>query len=125
MTVSVRYIVNDTADLTAYELLGFEVLMHPGPGFAMLGRGEARLLLNVPGGGGGAGQTTSSGQTPAPGGWNRIQVEVDDVEAVVRRLSDAGVRTRGDVIEGRGGRQAIVEDASGNPIELFEPPSGG
>jgi catechol 2,3-dioxygenase-like lactoylglutathione lyase family enzyme len=125
MTVSVRYIVNDTADLTAYELLGFEVLMHPGPGFAMLGRGDARLLLNVPGGGGGAGQTTSSGQTPAPGGWNRIQVEVDDVEAVVRRLTDAGVRTRGEVIDGRGGRQAIVEDASGNPIELFEPAAGG
>jgi catechol 2,3-dioxygenase-like lactoylglutathione lyase family enzyme len=125
MTVSVRYIVNDTSDLTTYELLGFEVLMHPAPGFAMLGKGDARLLLNVPGGGGGAGQTTSTGQTPTPGGWNRIQIEVDDVDAVVRQLTDAGVRTRGDVISGRGGRQAIVEDASGNPIELFEPASGG
>jgi catechol 2,3-dioxygenase-like lactoylglutathione lyase family enzyme len=125
MTVSVRYIVDDTSDLTTYELLGFEVLMHPGPGFAMLGKGDARLLLNVPGGGGGAGQTTSTGQAPTPGGWNRIQIEVDDVEAVVRRLTDAGVRTRGDVISGRGGRQAIVEDASGNPIELFEPASAG
>jgi catechol 2,3-dioxygenase-like lactoylglutathione lyase family enzyme len=125
MTVSVRYIVNDTADLSVYELLGFEVLMHPAPGFAMLGKGDARLLLNVPGGGGGAGQTTSDGQTPAPGGWNRIQVEVDDVEAVVRRLTDAGVRTRGDVINGQGGRQAIIEDASGNPIELFEPAARG
>jgi|Tabmets5t2r1_1033131.scaffolds.fasta_scaffold48725_1 catechol 2,3-dioxygenase-like lactoylglutathione lyase family enzyme len=120
MTVNVRYIVKDTTDLTVYELLGFEVLMHPGPGFAMLGKGEARLLLNVPGGGGGAGQTTSSGQAPTSGGWNRIQIEVDDVDAELRRLTAAGVPARGDVIDGQGGRQVIVEDASGNPIELFE-----
>ena len=121
MTVNVRYIVNDIDNLEVYELLGFDVLMHPAPGFAMLGKDDVRLLLNVPGGGGGAGQTTSTGQTPAPGGWNRIQVEVPDLDEVLRRLEAAGVPTRGDVIEGRGGRQVIVEDASGNPIEVFEP----
>lgn len=123
MTVSVRYIVNDTADLKVYELLGFEILMRPVPGFAMLGKGDMRLMLNVPGGGGGAGQTTSTGQTPTPGGWNRIQVEVDDLDAIAGRLAAAGIPNRGDVISGRGGRQLIVEDASGNPIEVFEPAS--
>lgn len=120
MTTNVRYIVNDTEDLTVYELLGFEVLMHPSPGFAMLGRGDTRLLLNVPGGGGGAGRTTT-GEDPRPGGWNRLQVEVDSVADTVTRLTGAGVRVRSEIVEGQGGRQAIVEDASGNPFELFEP----
>lgn len=119
MTISVRYIVENTADLTVYEVLGFEVLMHPSPGFAMLGRGGARLLLNVPGAGGGAGQDVG-GRTPAPGGWNRIQVPVASLDETLTRLLDAGVPVRGDVVEGQGGRQAIVEDASGNPIEVFE-----
>ena len=119
MTINMRYIVNDTTDLAVYELLGFEVLMHPTAGFAMLGRGEARLLLNVPGGGGGAGQDVG-GRTPTPGGWNRIQVPVDSLDDTLARLRAAGVSLRGDIVDGQGGRQAIVEDASGNPIEVFE-----
>lgn len=119
MTTNVRYIVDDTSDLTVYELLGFEVLMFPGPGFVMLGRDETRLLLNVPGGGGGAGQDTG-GRTPTPGGWNRIQVQVDSLEEALQRLRAADIPIRGDIVEGRGGRQIIVDDASGNPIEVFE-----
>lgn len=121
MTANVRYIVDDTSDLKVYDLLGFEVLMHPGPGFAMLGREDLRLLLNVPGGGGGAGETTSRGQRPRPGGWNRVQLEVPSVDVVAVRLEAAGVRIRAEAVQGRGGRQVILEDASGNPIELFEP----
>ena len=120
MTINVRYIVDSTDDLTVYELLGFEVLMHPAPGFAMLGRGDARLLLNVPGGGGGAGQDVG-GATPTPGGWNRIQVVVDSLDETLEHLRSSGVPVRGDVVTGNGGRQVLVEDASGNPIEVFEP----
>ncbi len=120
MTLNVRYIVDNTDDLTVYEVLGFDVLMHPGPGFVMLGRGDVRLLLNVPGGGGGAGQDVG-GATPTPGGWNRIQVVVDSLEATLDLLRSAGIPLRGDVVVGNGGRQVIVEDASGNPIEVFEP----
>lgn len=120
MTTTVRYIVDSTADLEVYELLGFEVLMHPGPGFVMLGRGDTRLALNVPAGGGGAGEDLG-GHRPEPGGWTRVQIEVDGLDEVLARLIAAGVPTRGEVIDGRGGRQVLVEDASGNPIELFEP----
>lgn len=120
MSTNVRYIVNDTTDLTIYELLGFEVLMHPSPGFAMLARGETRLLLNVPGGGGGAGRT-STGEVPQPGGWNRLQIEVDSLDETLAGLERAGVRVRSGIVDGNAGRQAIVEDASGNPFELFEP----
>jgi len=119
MSTNVRYIVNSTSDLTIYELLGFQVVMHPGPGFAALERDGVKLFLNVPGGGGGAGEPVG-GVMPEPGGWNRIQVEVDALDDVLARLADAGITTRGGVIEGIGGRQAIVEDASANPIELFE-----
>lgn len=120
MGTNVRYIVNDTTDLSFYELLGFEVLMHPAPGFAMLEKGETRLLLNVPGGGGGAGRT-STGDVPQPGGWNRLQVEVESLEESLTTLEGAGVRVRSGIVTGNAGRQAIVEDASGNPFELFEP----
>ncbi|WP_205472364.1 VOC family protein [Nocardioides sp. SYSU D00038] len=120
MATSVRYIVDDTDDLSVYELLGFTVLAHPSPGFAVLERGGTRLLLNVPGGGGGAGRTTT-GATPRPGGWNRLQLEVDSLDELVTDLAAAGVRIRSGVVDGRGGRQAIVEDTSGNPFELFEP----
>ena len=88
MESSVRYIVDDTAMAIAfYELLGFEVVAHPGPGFAMLRRDGLRLLLNTPGGGGGAGRDAADGTTPAPGGWNRFQLPVDDIDAEVHRLS--------------------------------------
>ena len=124
MSTNVRYIVNSTSDLTIYELLGFRVVMHPGQGFAALERDGVKLFLNVPGGGGGAGQPVD-GVMPEPGGWNRVQVEVDALDDVLARLADAGVTTRGGVIEGIGGRQAIIEDASANPIELFEPAPPG
>jgi len=120
MSTNVRYIVESTSDLTVYELLGFRVVMHPGPGFAALERDGVKLFLNVPGGGGGAGQPVA-GAMPQPGGWNRIQVEVDSLDATLARLADAGITPRGEVIDGIGGRQALVDDASANPIELFEP----
>jgi catechol 2,3-dioxygenase-like lactoylglutathione lyase family enzyme len=120
--VSVRYIVSNVdAALPFYtDLLGFHVDMHPAPGFASLSRGDLRLLLNQPGAGG-AGQTVSDGQAPAPGGWNRIQLEVDDIEATVETLRRANGRFRSDVITGNGGKQALIEDPSGNLIELFQP----
>src|SRR5262245_5726150 len=123
---SVRYIVHDVdaaADFYTRHLQ-FEVVMKPGPGFAMLRRNDLRLLLNTPGGGGGAGQTLSDGSTPEPGGWNRFQVEVEDLEAAVARLKDAGVEFRGDPITGRGGKQALALDPSGNLVEIFEPYQG-
>lgn len=118
-----RYIVDDVdAAVQFYTAqLRFDLAMRPGPGFAMLRRDELRLLLNSPGGGGGAGQTLSDGSRPTPGGWNRIQLEVNDLDDTVSRLADAGVPLRGDVITGRGGRQALVSDPSGNLVELFEP----
>jgi catechol 2,3-dioxygenase-like lactoylglutathione lyase family enzyme len=120
--ISVRYIVNDIDPaIEFYERLGFQVRMRPGPGFAMLGRDDLRLLLNTPQGGGGAGQAMPGGSLPAPGGWNRFQLEVDDLEAAVDRLGSAGVRFRSGIITGRGGRQVLAEDPSGNPVELFEP----
>jgi hypothetical protein len=120
MSTNMRYIVDTTSDLKVYELLGFRVVMHPSPGFAALERDGVKLFLNVPGGGGGAGQPVG-GRMPQSGGWNRIQIEVDSLDGTLARLSDAGVTIRGDVVEGVGGRQALVEDASTNPIELFEP----
>lgn len=122
MEASVRYIVDDTsAAIPFYELLGFETVMHPGPGFAMLRRDQLRLLLNTPGGGGGAGQPLADGSEPEPGGWNRFQLIVDDIDAEVARLGEVGVRFRGAVIDGNGGRQVLAEDPSGNAVELFQP----
>ena len=119
---SVRYIVDDVdAAVDFYTShLQFEVSMKPGPGFAMLRRGDLRLLLNVPGGGGGAGQQLADGSKPEPGGWNRFQVQVDDLDTTVAALRQAGVDFRGDTITGRGGRQALAIDPSGNLVELFE-----
>jgi predicted enzyme related to lactoylglutathione lyase len=94
--------------------------MHPAPGFASLSRGDLQLLLNRPGAGG-AGQAMTDGQRPAPGGWNRIQIEVDDLEATVEKLKRAGARFRNEIVTGNGGKQILVEDPSGNAIELFQP----
>jgi catechol 2,3-dioxygenase-like lactoylglutathione lyase family enzyme len=120
---SVRYIVDDVAAAVAFYTthLGFAVRAQPAPGFAMLTRADLRLLLNSPGGGGGAGQAMPDGRVPAPGGWNRIQLEVADLAAEVDRLRAAGVRFRGDIVVGRGGSQILVDDPAGNPIELFQP----
>jgi predicted enzyme related to lactoylglutathione lyase len=87
----------------------------------MLSRGGLRLLLNAADGGGGAGRRLSDGERPEPGGWNRFQLEVDDLDATVDALRSGGVAFRGDIVEGRGGRQILAVDPSGNPIELFEP----
>jgi catechol 2,3-dioxygenase-like lactoylglutathione lyase family enzyme len=120
--VSVRYIVSDVdAAIPFYtDMLGFKVRMHPGPGFASLSRGDLQLLLNRPGAGG-AGQAMTGGQIPAPGGWNRIQIEVEDLEATVEKLKSAGGRFRNEIVTGNGGKQILIEDPSGNPIELFQP----
>src|SRR6185503_4013909 len=121
-TVRVRYIVDDVDAAIGFytEMLGFAVDMHPAPGFAALSRGDLQLLLNRPGAGG-AGQAMPTGQQPAPGGWNRIQLGVDDLEATVDRLRGVSARFRNEIVTGNGGKQILVEDPSGNPIELFEP----
>jgi len=122
MSASVRYIVNDVDAAIAFyaDQLGFDVRMHPAPGFAMLSNGDLRLLLNTPEGGGGGGQAMPDGTVPRPGGWNRIQVQVDELAATVERLRGAGVSFRNEIVTGRGGRQILAEDPSGNPVELFE-----
>ncbi|HEY2259095.1 MAG TPA: VOC family protein [Solirubrobacteraceae bacterium] len=122
-TVSVRYIVDDVdAAIDFYcQQLGFHEDMHPAPTFAMLSRGDLRLVLSAPGGGPGGGAAMPDGTTPAPGGWNRFQLQVDDLKATVRRLSESGARFRNEIVDGVGGKQILVEDPAGNPIELFEP----
>ena len=123
-TVSVRYITDDVEAAVAFYVkrLGFNVEMRPGPGFAMLSRGDLRLLLNRPGAGG-AGQPMPDGRRPEPGGWNRIQLDVADLELEVAALRAAGASFRGEIVTGRGGSQILLEDPSGNPIELFQPTS--
>lgn len=122
-TVSVRYIVNDVDEAIAFYCgeLGFREVMHPAPPFAMLSRGDLRLTLSAPGGGGGGGQAMPDGTLPAPGGWNRFAIEVDDLDGLVGTLRARGARFRNDIVTGVGGRQIIVDDPSGNPVELFEP----
>jgi predicted enzyme related to lactoylglutathione lyase len=95
--------------------------MHPAPTFAMLSHGDLRLVLSAPGGGPGGGQAMRDGTSPAPGGWNRFQLEVADLEATVAELREHGTRFRNEIVTGVGGRQILVEDPSGNPVELFEP----
>jgi catechol 2,3-dioxygenase-like lactoylglutathione lyase family enzyme len=121
-TASVRYIADDVESATAFyrDNLGFTVEMSPAPGFAMLTRGELRLLLNAPGSGG-AGQAMPGGRLPEPGGWNRIQLEVDDLASEVEALRKVGAHFRNEIVTGRGGNQILLEDPSGNPIELFQP----
>lgn len=122
-TVSVRYIVDDVDTALAFYCgrLGFTEQMHPAPTFAMVTRGDLRLALSAPGGPGGGGQAMPDGTLPAPGGWNRIMIEVADLTGMAERLRAAGTRFRGDIITGVGGKQVLIEDPSGNPVELFEP----
>jgi catechol 2,3-dioxygenase-like lactoylglutathione lyase family enzyme len=126
-TVSVRYIVNDVEAAIAFyaNQLGFRVELHPGPGFAMLSHGPLRLLLSAAGGSGGAAQTMPDGRQPQPGGWNRIQLEVDDLAREVERLRNTGARFRNEIVVGNGGKQILLDDPAGNPIELFEPAPRG
>jgi|SRR5947209_16196500 catechol 2,3-dioxygenase-like lactoylglutathione lyase family enzyme len=119
---TVRYFVNDVDEaIVFYGRLGFEVEMHPVPAFAMLGRDGLRLILNAPGAGGGAGRRLPDGTLPEPGGWNRFQLEVEDLDGFVRELQEAGVPFRSGINEGIGGRQVVADDPSGNPVELFQP----
>ena len=120
--VSVRYIADDVESATAFyrDKLGFTVEMSPAPGFAMLSRGDLRLLLNAPGSGG-AGQAMPDGRLPEPGGWNRIQLELDDLPSMVEALRQSGTQFRNEIVSGRGGKQILLDDPSGNPVELFQP----
>lgn len=120
-TVRVRYIVDDVGTAIAFytEWLGFDIEHHPAPGFAILSRGPLRLLLNSPGAGG-AGQAVPDGREPEPGGWNRIQLQVDDLGHEVETLRAAGASFRNEIVLGQGGKQILLEDPAGNPIELFE-----
>lgn len=120
--VGVRYIVADVDEALPFytELLGFQVEMHPAPGFALISRGNLQLFLNRPGAGG-AGQAMPDGRLPAPGGWNRIQIEVEDLEATIIKLKEAGAKFRNEIVIGTGGKQILLDDPSGNPIELFQP----
>jgi len=120
--VSVRYIVADVDAAIGFytEMLGFTVETHPAPGFASLARGDLRLLLNRPGAGG-AGRVMPDRQAPVPGGWNRIQLAVEDLVSTVEKLRGAGCRFRNEIVIGNGGKQILLDDPSGNAIELFEP----
>jgi catechol 2,3-dioxygenase-like lactoylglutathione lyase family enzyme len=122
-TVQVRYIVNDVdAAIDFYtQQLGFKLEMHPAPAFAMLSRRDLRLVLSAPNPAGGGGQPMPDGRQQEPGGWNRFAIEVDDLSAMVERLRQAGASFRNEIVTGVGGNQIIVEDPSGNPVELFEP----
>jgi catechol 2,3-dioxygenase-like lactoylglutathione lyase family enzyme len=102
--------------------LGFSVAKHPAPGFAILAKGDLRLLVNASDGPGGAAQPMPDGRRPAPGGWNRIQIEVEDLEAEVLALRGAGALFRNDIVAGFGGKQILLDDLAGNPVELFEAP---
>ncbi len=116
---AIRYIVDDVEQAIGFyrDLLGFQVEMHPAPGFAALSHRDLRLYLNAPGAGG-AGR---AGGAPRPGGWNRFQLEVEDLDGVVSSLRAAGAGFRGDRVQGQGGAQVLVEDPSGNVVELFQP----
>jgi catechol 2,3-dioxygenase-like lactoylglutathione lyase family enzyme len=122
-TVSVRYIVDDVDAAIGFygERLGFELEMHPAPTFATMTRGDLRLLLSAPSGAGGGGQVLADGRRPEPGGWNRISLEVSDLAGEVERLRSEGAAFRSEIIVGIGGDQVLVEDPSGNPVELFQP----
>ncbi len=122
-TVSVRYIVDDVDAAIAFycDQLGFKEEMHPAPTFAMLSRGDLRLVLSAPSGAGGGGQAMPDGTKPQPGGWNRFMLEFPDLAAVVDRLREAQAHFRNDIVTGVGGKQILLDDPSGNPIELFQP----
>ena len=122
-TVSIRYIVHDVDAAIKFYTghLGFKVEMHPAPPFAMLSRGDLRLNLSAPSPQGGGGRPMPDGTPQAPGGWNRFAIEVDDIARMVETLKQAGATFRNEIVQGNGGKQIIVEDPSGNPVELFEP----
>lgn len=119
--VSVRYLVDDVAAAIAFYTrhFGFAVRTNAAPAFADVVRGHLRLLLSGPASS--AGRPMPDGRVPGPGGWNRIHLIVEDIDAEVARLREAGVPFRNDVVTGPGGRQILLEDPAGNPVELFQP----
>jgi catechol 2,3-dioxygenase-like lactoylglutathione lyase family enzyme len=119
--VSVRYLVDDVEAAIAFYTthFDFEVLTNPAPAFADVVRGNLRLLLSGPASS--AARPMPDGRKPEPGGWNRMHLIVDDIDAEVERLRTAGVSFRNDVVKGPGGQQVVIDDPSGNPIELFQP----
>jgi catechol 2,3-dioxygenase-like lactoylglutathione lyase family enzyme len=119
--VNVRYMVDDVDEAIAFytKHLGFELLTSASPAFADVKRGSLRLLLAGPKSS--AGRPMPDGRTPGPGGWNRIHFIVDDIDSEVARLHDAGATFRNDIVTGPGGKQILLEDPSGNVVELFQP----
>ena len=121
MNLNIRYIVNNVEEAIDFyaDKLGFKVDFHPAPGFAALSKENLKLFINQPGAGG-AGQTMKDGSVPSPGGWNRFQIETDNLEKLVDDLKKKGATFRSEIIIGQGGNQALLQDPSGNLIELFE-----
>ena len=122
MSARVRYMVDDVAAAQEFDTrhLGFTVEREAKPYFAMLARGDLRLVLSTPFGPGGAAKPMLDGRKAEPGGWNRILLDVDDLDAEIGRLRKEGVPFRSDVLAGPGGKEIVLDDPSGNPIELFQ-----
>lgn len=123
MAACFRYIVDDVNAAIAFytQHLGFKLEMHPAPPFAEISRGDMHLYLTQPSQRAGGGAAMASGERQTPGGWNRIHLVVDDLDATIGRLKSGGCRFRSEVIQGIGGKQILLEDPSGNLVELFEP----
>jgi len=117
----IRYLVDDVDTALAFyvDTLGFELVARWGPPFAMVKRGDLTLWLSGPGSS--AARPLADGSRPAPGGWNRLVIEVEDLTALVANLERSGAKFRGAIVSGPGGRQILVDDPAGNPVELFEP----
>jgi len=122
-TVRVRYMVNELDPAVEFytKYLGFQIKKQNKPNFALLSRGNLEFVLSTPFGPGGAAKPMPDGRKPAPGGWNRIIINVDDLSAEVARLRKAKLRFRNDIVQGPGGSEILLDDPSGNPIELFQP----
>ena len=120
-TINVRYMVDDVDEAISFytKFLDFEILTSAAPAFAEVKRGNLRLLLAGPKSS--AGRPMADGAKPGPGGWNRIHFLVDDIDTEVAQLRDAGARFRNDIVEGPGGKQILLQDPSGNVVELFQP----
>jgi predicted enzyme related to lactoylglutathione lyase len=122
-TVRVRYMVNQLDPAVEFytKYLGFQVKQERRPNFAMLSKGNLELVLSTPFGPGGAAKPMSDGRKAEPGGWNRIIINVDDLSAEVARLRKAQLHFRNDIVSGPGGSEILLDDPSGNPVELFQP----
>src|SRR5688500_2862853 len=123
-TVRVRYMVNDIAEAVSFytEILGYtKTSQGDNPNFASVSRGNVDLVLSTPFGPGGAAKPMSDGRRPEPGEWNRIIIDVEDLETEVARLKEAGLNFRNEIVSGPGGSEILLDDPSGNPVELFQP----